>query len=321
MGRLRNSLQIHNLLVPLDFSDASFRALELALPLAKRFSSDFHVVHVFEADESLAALATIPSIIPEIEVDHQHGRRLKELVREYGIELRRENIHYLRGRAYQEICRLAHDQKMDLIVIASRGNTGFKRLALGSTAERVVRYSPCPVLIVRGASHSRQAVSGSGRQRLRIKKILVPIDFSDCSLQALSYAKAFAREFGAALFLFHAVHPVYPVANDEFTRYDLPLLMRQLEKTAEKQIRSFARNSSCAGIPTKTFLKIGHPPREICEFAKRRGTDLIITSTHGRTGFRHVLVGSTAEYVVRHAECPVLIVPNPNRHTGGSMPT
>jgi universal stress protein A len=165
----------------------------------------------------------------------------------------------------------------------------------------VVRYSPCPVLVTRNGSDSRRATS--------FRKILVPIDFSDCSLKGLIYAKAFAKQFKSKLVLLNSVHFQYYVASDEYARYDLPRLMQYAEKAASDQMRDFVRKINWKGLDVETSLQTGHPGQKISDYAKDGSMDLIIASTHGTTGFKHVLLGSIAEYVVRHASCPVLIVP------------
>ena len=310
-NRPHKHLQICNVLVPIDFSVASLEAIEFALPLVKRFGADLHMVHVFEPDYSLAAMAAMPLIIPELEVGRRVRRHLKDVARKHGIELRRENIHCLKGRPFQEICGLARDGQMDLIVIATRGNTGFKHLALGSTAERVVRYSPCPVLVVRPLDHKKKAGRNGKTQRtLSFRKILVPIDFSECSIKGLDYAKALGEQFGSTLVLLHSVHLDYYVAADEYARYDFPLLLKQTTKAAASQLRDFVRKTNWGGLKVETALEVGHAGQQICYRAQDRHVDLIATSTHGTTGLKHILLGSTAEYVIRHAHCPVLVVPS-----------
>jgi len=178
-------LQIRNVLVPIDFSATSLEAIEFAPPLLKQFGAELHLVHVFEADYPLSSLMTMPLIVPELEVDKRVRRHLKDVAKKYGVELRSENIHAVRGCPFEEICRLARELGIDLIVTSTRGNTGLKHLALGSTAERVVRYSPCPVLVVRPVD--RKKAGGNGRMtkhELSFGKILVPIDFSECSIKA-----------------------------------------------------------------------------------------------------------------------------------------
>lgn len=297
------ALQIRNVLVPVDFSGPSLSAIEFALPLIKQFGAELHLVHVFARDYPSTTLVAMPLVLPEVEINQSVHHQLKDIAKKYSIDLRRENLHALKGRPFEEICRLARDISIDLIVIATRGNTGLKHLALGSTAERVVRYSPCPVLVV------RPGTTRAVRDQLSFKKILVPIDFSNCSRMGLNYAKAWARQFNSTLVLLHSVHLQYYVAGDEYARYDFPLLTQQADKAAREQMRDLVRKTNWNGLKVETSLQAGHAGQQICERAEDCGTDLIVTSTHGTTGLKHVLVGSTAEYVVRHAHCPVLVVP------------
>lgn len=300
-------LKIDNVIIPIDFSPPSLEAVEFALPLLKQFHAELHLVHVFEPDYPLASMVAMPLIIPELEVGKRVRRHLKDVAKKYGIELRPGNIHALKGRPFEEICRLAREAGIDLIVVSTRGNTGLKHLVLGSTAERVVRYSPCPVLVVRPKNGKTPP------RRASFKKILVPIDFSDCSATGLEYAKALARQFRAKLVLLHSIHPQYYSTNDEYMRYDLPRLMQQVEKAAREQMRELVGRTDWEGLGVETLMEVGHPGQEICDRAKDLGVDLIVTSTHGTTGLKHILLGSTAEYVVRHAHCPVLVVPSHKR--------
>lgn len=294
------------MLIPIDFSPPSLKAIEFALPLIRRFGAELHLVHV-EPDYRFSAMVAMPLTVPEVEVAKRIRRHLQGVAKKYAISLSPKDIHAPTGRPFEEICRLARNIGIDLIVISTRGNTGLKHLVLGSTAERVVRYSPCPVLVVRPPKGK------AARRRVAFKKILVPIDFSECSAQGLEYAKALARKFKARLILLHVVHPQYYVTNDEYMKFDLPALMEETEKAAEKQMRELRRRTDWNGIKVETLLETGHAGQRICDEAKDRGADLVVTSTHGTTGLKHALLGSTAEFVVRHAPCPVLVVPSHER--------
>jgi nucleotide-binding universal stress UspA family protein len=297
----RGTLQIRKVLVPVDFSAPSLGALEFALPLVKQFGADLHLVHVFTTDHPFTGLVGMPFVLPEFEISRSVHEQLKDVAQKFSSDLRPENLHVLKGRAFEEICRLGSDTDIDLIVIATRGNTGVKHLALGSTAERVVRYSSCPVLVTHGGKPSG-AVTG-------FHKILVPVDFSECSMQGLAYAKVFAKQFKSKITLLNSVHFQYYVASDECSRYDLPRFMQQAYVVARDQMRDLFEKTHWDGVEVETSLQTGHPGQQICEHARDSDTDLIVTSTHGSTGFTHLLLGSVAEYVVRHAHCPVLVVP------------
>ncbi len=148
------------------------------------------------------------------------------------------------------------------------------------------------------------------REPLEIRKVVVPVDFSECSRHGLAYAKSLARHFGAELILLHAVPLQYFVTSDEYARYDLPLLAQQAEEAAKEQLHKLVKETARDGVEVKASLQLGHAGEQVCACAKELGADVIVTSTHGRTGFKHVLLGSTAEYIVRHAKCPVLVVPS-----------
>jgi universal stress protein A len=139
----------------------------------------------------------------------------------------------------------------------------------------------------------------------KLKKILVPVDFSDCSNKALQYAIPFAKQFDAELILLHVVQPYVPVP--EMPAIDIGLLQRQIRESGEKELETLQRTVADE-IPSETALRAGTPYVKIINAAKELGIDLIILATHGRTGLAHVFLGSTAERVVRHAGCPVLVV-------------
>jgi universal stress protein A len=139
-------------------------------------------------------------------------------------------------------------------------------------------------------------------------------------MKGLTFAKALAKQFGAKLVLLNSVALRYYVSSDEYARYDFPLLLQQSENAAQQQMRDLIRTTDWEGITVEPSLQIGHAGNQICTGAKDQGADLIVTSTHGRTGLEHVLIGSTAEYVVRHAHCPVLVVPSHERPAIKSTP-
>ena len=142
---------------------------------------------------------------------------------------------------------------------------------------------------------------------LRIQSILVPIDFSPPSIQALDYAVTFAGKFKATLTLLHVVEPV---ATPDFAA-TFPLVMEndQSMAAAQKQLEHLVEGARIPrGVVEKILVRFGRSFHEIAEAARTRKIDLIIISTHGYTGLKHALLGSVTERVVRHAPCPVLVV-------------
>jgi nucleotide-binding universal stress UspA family protein len=142
-----------------------------------------------------------------------------------------------------------------------------------------------------------------------IQRILVPSDFSDPSNEALATAMAFANAFGGTLDLVHvAVAVSYPLPPP----LDVTTLPFDMTKTLELAAAGLADEENrvrAAGITCESATLVGKPDVEIVNRAKTTGANLIVMGTHGRSGLAHALLGSVAEHVVRHAPCPILIVP------------
>jgi nucleotide-binding universal stress UspA family protein len=146
-------------------------------------------------------------------------------------------------------------------------------------------------------------------QRL-IRTILVPVDFSDCSLAGVKFAVRFAQEVGARIIVLHVTDLGPVMMTTACGNYDSPTYTEAARRRCGKQMRAFLKRVDFDGVPVRTSAVAGYCPTAIHEAAAKERADLIIISTHGRTGFRRALVGSVAEGTVRSAECPVLVVPS-----------
>jgi nucleotide-binding universal stress UspA family protein len=141
---------------------------------------------------------------------------------------------------------------------------------------------------------------------LSVKSILVPVDFSDTSKKALHYALRFGEQFGARITLLHVIEPV---ATPDFAYHPLLLEADKAKQAAKARLEALCSQLGIqARLVERTLTRYGTPFAEICDAARKLKVDLIIITTHGYTGLKHVLLGSTAERVVRHAPCPVLTV-------------
>lgn len=148
--------------------------------------------------------------------------------------------------------------------------------------------------------------AASAASPFAIRNVLVPLDFSECSQKALDYALSFVKQFGASLTLLHVVPANYPIG--EFGMIDVAFMEKELRATAEKQLAALVSKRVPKGVIAKSHVRVGRPVSEIVQVARKEQADMIILSTHGHTGFKHVLLGSVAENVVRYAPCPVLVV-------------
>jgi nucleotide-binding universal stress UspA family protein len=138
------------------------------------------------------------------------------------------------------------------------------------------------------------------------RHILVPFDFSDGARLALAHAVASARTFHARLTLLHVVH--LPYLGSGFGPGEGLALETSLVEEASSRLGAIAGEVKREGVAAEAVVRIGHPASDVVDVAYRGDTDLIVMGTHGRTGLKHVLLGSVAERVVRHAPCPVTVV-------------
>jgi nucleotide-binding universal stress UspA family protein len=157
----------------------------------------------------------------------------------------------------------------------------------------------------RAKGEENRALEGPGREEFKLAKLLVPVDFSECSKNALANAVSFARRFKAELLLLHVVEPYAPYP--EMTAWDAASFEAGSREFAQQELQILRQNIQ-PKIPCSIILKIGKASREIVEVAKESGVDLIIISTHGYTGLSRALLGSTTEQLVRQAGCPELVV-------------
>ncbi len=306
-----------HILVPLDFSPHSLKGLQYAEALARQFGSRLHLLHVTEPIAYPTDLGYAPVISGELETELQRGvrERLDTLVAEVkGRGFRVEGSLRI-GRPYAEIAEAATANRVDLVMITTHGFTGLKHVLLGSTAERVVRHSPCPVLVVRDQEREFVEPSAAGKAApadqpapppLGLKRVLVPVDFSVPSQQAVAYASRLAARFQAALLLVHVTE--LPYVDPSVTEIDTRAIEAAARQSAQEQLARVEAALRAAGLSVTTALLTGSPWHEIADYAGQQAVDLIVAGTHGYTGLKHALLGSTAERIVRHAPCPVLVV-------------
>lgn len=155
---------------------------------------------------------------------------------------------------------------------------------------------------------------------LPFKKILVPIDFSNHASRALAGAVELARHFGGRLYALHVVAPVpllYPADSDDFGLgaptgpiggLDIEAYQKQLSVGSKSVLEKLVKQTAPAGLEVEVLTEVGDAATTIVEVASSEKIDCIVIATHGLTGLSHLLMGSVAEKVIRHARMPVLVV-------------
>jgi nucleotide-binding universal stress UspA family protein len=225
------------------------------------------------------------------------------------------------GHAAGEILDHAQARHVDLIAMSTHGRTGILRVVLGSVAEAVLRDSPLPVLLLRAkaptpsdAGEAARGVTAAVRAHpadLRAPTfchILCPVDFSSHSDRAMEYAGELARRFQADLTVLHVVYDPLDITYSHIPHPPLEQLREEMIREGEKMLQRRVRRRLRFLPRAKTMVVAGPPYRQIIRYAQEHHVDLIVMGTQGLTGLDRLIMGSTAERVVRTAPCPVVSI-------------
>jgi nucleotide-binding universal stress UspA family protein len=293
-----------SVLVATDFSPTADLALDWGIEVAAAHGGDLHIVHALHLHGPLTDFIPSP---PDFD-EHLQGiavGKLDELAaraHERGVAA---TPHLELGLPSEAIVEAARGLGAGLVIVGSRGHGTFTDLLLGSTAQRVVQQAPCPVLTLHPGNR------GEPREQ---RVLLIPTDFSADARHAADTVRRLLPNLatGARLVLLHAYH--LPV---EYTAYGtIPTglnYQQDVATIAEEKLAAMAHELRAEGAEVETLAREGYPPEVIVATARELAADVIALGTHGRTGLRHLLLGSNAERVVAHAPCAVLTVRHPER--------
>lgn len=323
--RSPSPLKFRRILVPSDFSGFSRQALACAVPLARAYGAKISLVHVVQPPVVITPMpgggsysgsylpTSSDNMMSEVNAVRAANTQLDKLAVQLVPDDMRDCQAVRVGNAANEVVSAAKALKADLIVLSAHGQSRLKHILIGSTAERIVRHASCPVLTVRCTAGSPAMRMLSQEKpvypaRLPWRRMLVPLDFSLASLRALQEAVALARQCGAQLLLLNVVEPTPYSTGLEGALLTMPGTVaarhaRELPRVAKRFVPKSVRATS--------LVAQGRAASVIVETAEEKGIDLIVLTTHGHTGLDRLLMGSTAEQVVRHAKCPVLVVRKP----------
>lgn len=299
-------ITISRILCPVDFSEFSRRAVHQAVAMATWYEARLTVLHVFKN--------VAPVDLPPIELtDPERDRITAEMTQLVGLPPPNGPIEYLVREASdvrREILNQIETLGADLLVIGSHGRTGFEKLLLGSVTENVLRKASCPVMVV-----PRRAPDDDRAGPVRFTRILCPVDFSEASLLALSYALSIAQEADAQLTLIHSIEMPpelrehYPVVAD----IDIDQLHSEARAASLQRLRQLVPEPARTYCTVDTIVQEGAAYRQILNVASERGSDLIVMGVHGRGAMSLLVFGSNTARVIRAATCPVLTVRHQTR--------
>jgi nucleotide-binding universal stress UspA family protein len=290
-----------NILVPVDFSELSEKALEVADAFAKLMGgkvTPFHShIPISELDEPYA-LGMSSQVYQDFEsIEKNLMDRLKAISSDKVDASRLNKPIISMGNPAQSIIDASRDY--DYVIMSTHGRTGFTRFLLGSVAEKVLRLSHTPVMVVEDESDVDS-----------FKKIMVTTDFSDNAAVAYPHAMKIAEKAGADLDLIHIL---------SFDQFDRGEEDRSLQKIREDRIKLLEKehfHNFKGNVTSRVIVSQDSPHEAIFKYVKENPYNLIVMSTVGRTGINYLMMGSTTANLVRHVKNAVLSV-NPRKGSDG----
>jgi len=292
-----------NILCATDFSDFSNHTINYGVALAKEFEAKLFVSHVIDLSSvAIYGEFQLDPVGQQNRIMEDAEAQLKALTGDQPISW--EPLITV-GKPADEISRAVEERGIDLVITATRGRSGLKRIILGSVTERLMRTLTCPLLVVNSPEH--QLISTADRV-IKIEKILVGCDFSPDSGQALKHALSLAQEFEAELHLTHVIEtPTQPglykedtSASEEIQQDYRDLLTQKLKDMVPVEARYWCT--------PQTGLLEGQPYEEIVGYAESNDIDMIVLGVRGHGLVKTLFLGSTTDRVVRRSPCPVLSV-------------
>lgn len=293
-----------DLLVPTDGGDHADRAAAHAGYLAERFDATVHVLGV--VDVRAAAGAFDAGGVDEAFVDdlRERARAAVDAVADSlteGGRGDRVRTAVERGAAAETILEYVDDRGVDLVAMGTHGRRGVERLVTGSVTERVVRLSDVPVVTTRAVATDPPDYD----------EVLLATDGSAGATAALDHAVAVAAATDARL---HALGVVDVTGVGFGPEYTVPSdVLGGLESVVHDAVADAVDRAEARGLAAVGEVRQGTPARGILDYAEAAGVDLVAVGTAGRTGLGRILLGSTAERVVRRSTPPVLTVRRPER--------
>lgn len=301
---------LKRILCPVDLSECSRLALSHAAAVASWYEGRLTVMHVFsdvpvfDVAPGLGATTMPPVALKDIDREsllkalHAFAKPVSEHAQ---VEVRLLEAPDPR----REILEQAKALEADLLVMGTHGRSGFDHLLLGSVTEKVIRKSPCPVMVV--PRHAADAATASAAP---FKRIVCAVDFSKASIRALSYALDLAQEADARISLLHVIEMPPELGEFPFSReVNINGIRAEAEAEYLRRLRELIPADARDYCTVATQVSEGRASREILRLAGEEQADLIVLGVQGRGAVDLMLFGSNTHAVIRGAACPVLAVP------------
>lgn len=290
-------LDIRRVLFPTDFSPGARQAFPQAASLADWHDAELHIYNVtgrhrHDYEDTQHNFPVPTEVLEEWLGRAEGGAGWPDL---NGLKIVQRQVES--AVPAEKILAYASDEDIDLVVMGTHGRRGADRMLFGSVTEEVVRKAPCPVLTV------REGAEKAPRQAVR--RVLVPVDFSDVTETAVRHAREIVQTYGAEIDLLHVVEePIYPNA---YGMDPVEFPTEEVVERVEAQLADLAREE--IGFEhVMVEAVVGPPAIGILDYIEKNEVDLVVLATHGRTGFDRLLLGSVTERVLRRSPVPVFVV-------------
>jgi nucleotide-binding universal stress UspA family protein len=296
----QRSNQMNRIIVPLDTSELSERALVLGQMLARTYGSELEIIHVLEEPD---AFDLVPSrLIPDRAAAEKYLNDIAATIANDVPTVTK----VLPGSPADALLRHVRGAGDVLVVMSTHGRGGLGRLMFGSVADKVLRGASVPVALVRG---------GTAPQDMALHNILVPLDGSRLSEEALTAAVDVAERSDAAITLVRVVEPIWAASYGAFAEGSMLAaanildVEEQLRADARAYLDSIATRLRDNGLRVAWEVRGGRPADEIIRATETISADLIVISTHGHGGMRRFALGSVTNEVLHRGTTPVLAIP------------
>jgi nucleotide-binding universal stress UspA family protein len=298
-------MQLRTILCAVDLSDLSQAALRYAGGLARRYRSRLVVFHaVYSAQDQLYATTLFERGGEQTELMSRAREAIASLMR--GFELPWEP-HVRSGEPVLTAARIAEEMDVDLVIAASRGLTGVKRVLLGEVVERLARTVPRPLLLVRG--HPKMPIDNIRTHPLLLKRILVGCSLKQDCAPVLRHAADLARDWEAVLDVVHAMESPLEDKAEESVEGPYGDVQRDLEARLRDRLISLVPPPASDSAELNAAVLPGPPGEVLLSWCRRTAPDLVVVGVRHHSKVKKVILGSTTESMLRHAPCSVLTVP------------
>ncbi|HET9217090.1 MAG TPA: universal stress protein [Terriglobia bacterium] len=296
-------IPFRKILVPLDFSEPSKRALDYALAFATRFNAKLVVTHVIPEISTLSYAFPIENLAIEINQRERAVQEIRTLIPDQRSKLVDLHTIVRVGRVEDSLLQIMDEERVDLVIMGSHGRRNFRRWFLGSITEHILRKVPVPILTV---SHIEEARYPFGGGVTSFKRLLYATDLGESAATGLEYATELAHQFSAELTVMNVVE--YLNVSYEAAAY-LGNERAERLQTTQRQLDAFVNRQNPHNLHLKTIVVEGKAYERILATAEEMNADCIVMNLQSKGLLERAFLGSTAERVVRLATIPVLSIP------------